>query len=166
MKTLIESLFDNDIKKSEVLLGELYNLSQKSHLNSVTNNIDHVLGMFDLKKLNKTNFKIKTDPNNEFIKYWKKYDRDIEGFVNMILNMPAQLFFEIEKDKIGRMVEVAKEKYFSKYFTNNRLILNLERAYISIISYGSGNNKSYKFIIYDNINYPKASSIKLTFEPK
>ena len=84
----------------------------------------------------------------------------------MILNMPAQLFFGIEKDKIGKMVEVAKEKYFGKYFTNDRLILNLERAYISIMSYGGGNNKSYKFTIYDNINYPKASSIKLTFEPK
>ena len=160
MKTLQESLFDNDIITSGVRFGELYELSAVSHYNGVTNNIREVLGMFDEKALKKARFPIKVNKDNGFIEYWKMTDSRIDLFVEMLLNMPMQYINKIFENP-AMNGKRAIEDYLSKYYSHHGA-----KAKDIFIGQRKLYDGSIELTIYDNIRLSRPSSIKLTFEKK
>ena len=160
MKSLQESLFDHDIEKSDVLLGELYKLSDVSNYNMVTNDIRKVLAMFDERILKKEKFPHKVSLDHGFISYWKKHDSRIDLFINMFLNTPMQEFEKIFKEPWKGNKQLAD--YLSKYFSYGG-----GKAKNIYISGRSMNNRDLlEITIYDNIDLSTPSSIQLTFEKR
>lgn len=151
MKTLVESLFDTDVKGADVKVGEMAVLSEVSHYNMVSNDLSKVLGMFDLKKLSKEKFPIRVPRDHGFIEYWnKEVGNDGVGLiVDLILNMPVQTLLNPHAG-----CKLIKD-YFKPYLTKKA-----EKIYIS----DSGVKNLYTVDIYDDIFLNSPSRIELTFE--
>lgn len=109
---LNEGLFGNDVLDKDVEFGSLYELSDVSHNNMVSNDLSQILRCFDKKKLkqnaSKTQFPT-SERKNGFVNYWGAYDDTLPDFINTILGMPAYLIMTDEK-------------------TNNRSVLRCKEA--------------------------------------
>lgn len=161
MKTLQESLFDKDIvKNSDVKLGELYELSSASHENMISNDYNRMIQIFDIRKLRKENFDLKVDTNNSFVEYWSQYV-EIEMFINMILNMPMDLFLYIKKSAMNKP-ELGKKRVIDEYLGKYLRPAFEKNLYIRVREIGS----KYDFILTDNMLASHPNSIKLTFVKK
>lgn len=162
MRTLQESLFDQDIiKKSDIKLGELYEISPVSHHCMVTNNIREVLGLFDENALNRANFSLHVREDCSFIEYWSDDNPELIPFINMIFNLPMSDINKLSKEPhyvASEHLVKCLEKYFS------RRGKNAKKMYIT--GWKSSDEKFIEITIYNNIMSPTPSSIKLTFKKK
>ena len=158
---MTESLFDKDIvQNSDIRLGELYNLSDISHYNGVTNDVRRVLAMFDEKLWKKETFPLKVSSYNNFINYWKKYDSRMDLFVNMLLNTPMMEINKLFEEPYQGSKQLAN--YLSKYFSYGGG--KAKKIYICGRKFRGGD--FIEITVYDDIMLSTPSSIKLTFEKK
>lgn len=103
MKTLQESLFDQDIKKINVQIGELYKLSDVPHHNFFSNDPRVFMMLFKYKELKKWNRKF-VDLDNNFVEYWGIRDgvRDLGSLIDIILQMPASVLGDVTGKEIKK----------------------------------------------------------------
>jgi hypothetical protein len=157
MKTLRESLFDTDnVIKSDIKIGDLYEISPNRYYNQVHNNIKKFLQMFDAKKLDEADFPLKVREDCSFIEYWSAYNKSFIPFMNLIFNMPMVI-----ADKLGggySATERARD-YFKDYVSSHEAIRNLY-----IIGRKLNGNKFLEITIYDNIRDSSPNGIQITFE--
>lgn len=161
MKTLQESLFDKNINKSDVLIGELYELSDVSHHNSFSNSPSKFIEVFDKKKLLKLKHHF-VDSKNNFIEYWEKR-RGIDGLsalIDCILCAPAQTF----TDPNNVVCEKALKNYL-KPFVDPKKYNDL---FISINRFSTSVDKDHMIDIriYDNLMSSSPNSMEITIIKK
>lgn len=133
---LTEGLFDNDIFDKDIEFGSLYEMSDTTNYNMVTNDLMQLLRCFNKKELaqqaEKT--KNKVNKNNGFIEYWSFAKSALQNLINVILGMPAYLITTDEK-------------------TNNRSISRCKVAEKNVKSYMdkfSGRPRDWDVVILKN----------------
>lgn len=150
MKSLKESLFTKDPNKYIIKFGAMYELSNVSHHNMISNDFSKVIKMFDTKKLRNSNFEYEVSKDNGFVEYWRKSFPDIEPFINMILNIPLA---SIKTDKIYTPLS-------DYYYKDGRYAGDI-RVFVDEFT-----ERSINIVIYDNIRHSRPNSIKLRFNMK
>lgn len=153
MKTLQESLFDQDVKKLNVQIGELYELSNTPHHNFFSNDPSIFMGLFKYKELKKWNCKF-VDLDNNFIEYWEKRNRilGLAALIDIIFQAPAIVL----NDLTGK--ELKKE--LKPYVKSS----DYDDLYVSIRSWKASDR--FEISIYDNINSSSPNSMKITLIKK
>ena len=153
MKTLQESLFDQDVKKIDVQIGELYKLSDAPHHNFFSNDPLIFMDLFKLKELKKWNCKF-VDLDNNFIKYWKEKQGILElaALIDIIFQAPAIVL----KDSIGKELKKELKPYVKPS--------NYDNLYVSVRNWKGGD--LFEISIYDNIKSSSPHSIKITLVKK
>ena len=157
MKTLRESLFDtDDVIKSDIKIGNLYEISPNRFYSQVHNNIKKFLQLFDAKKLNKANFPLKVREDCSFIEYWSAYNPSFIPFINLIFNMPMVI-----ANKLGSGLSAFKQvkDYFEDYASSHEAVKNLY-----IVGRKLNGDKFLEITIYDNIRDSSPNGIQITFE--
>ena len=153
MKTLQESLFDQDIKKINVQIGELYELSKIPHHNCFSNDPRVFMMLFKHKELKKWNRRF-VDLDNNFVKYWGIRDgvRDLESLIDIILQMPASVLGDISGTEI--------KKELKPYVKPS----DYDDLYVSIRNFK--NEEMFEISIYDDIFASTPHSMKITLVKK
>ena len=153
MKTLQESLFDQDPKNVNVQIGELYELSEVPHHNFFSNDPLEFMGLFKYKELKKWNYKF-VDLDNNFIEYWEKRNRilGLAALIDIIFQAPAIVL----NDLTGK--ELKKE--LKPYVKSS----DYDDLYVSIRSWKVSDR--FEISIYDNINSSSPNSMKITLIKK
>ena len=155
MKALRESLFDKDIvKKSNVQIGELYELSDAPHHNYFSNEPRFFMMMFKSSKLRNWNYKF-VDLDNNFIEYWEKENLEgIAALIDIILQMPAIILSNPSNFHIGQNI-----KNELKPYTN--------QTYYDSLYVGVRKIKDYVEIsMYDDLDSSTPSSMKIMLKKK
>lgn len=153
MKTLQESLFAQDVKKIDVQIGELYELSEAPHHNFFSNDPLEFMDLFKYKELKKWNYKF-VDLDNNFIEYWEKRNRvlGLAALIDIIFQTPAIVL----NDSTGK--ELKKE--LKPYVKSS----DYDDLYVSIRGWKGG--VVFEISIYDNINSSSPNSMKITLIKK
>ena len=164
MKTLVESLFDRDLVKRKVLLGDVYELSPVSHHNMVTNDIWRAASAFDGVKLEKAKFPFHVDKNNSFVVYFSQQMFKLPYIIDAILSLPYICF---DKNKNNKTVEVSDEfkKLLKPYLVKNQKKIDDTTIWLKPIHYSNG-NVNYELDIVNGISKFTPDHITLTFVPK
>ena len=160
MKSLQESLFDQDIEKQDVETGELYKLSTDAHHNSFSNNPIKFMEVFDVKKLMKIKHQF-VDTDNNFISYYETGNRAItatrltglSALINCILCAPAETFGYSNNVDCEKVLKQYLKPYVkSKYFTD---------LYIGIRRFNMHGDKQamIEIVIWDNIRDSRSNSM-------
>ena len=154
MKTLSESLFDKDLDKSELTLHEAYEWCTEPHRNSISNDIYHVLDMFNFDKISKEKFPYKVSrTDNSFMVYWNgpgMGDR-VGLLMDLIMNMPAE-YLTLPRNKYEKIKE-----YFSPFLTKEAKKINI---------YVRQWRQFHTLMICDDLSLSMPSHIDLTFKDK
>ena len=160
MKTLTESLFDKDIEKTDLRVGNLYDLSSLGRDNMFSNDPDDFINIFTDKAKNK---KIEfADPKNDFIKYWEDNNlKGITSIIDIILCMPISLF----TDQYDVMCERNVKKYLKPFIKPNKynnLSIFLRRK----SKFNDEINNFIEFQIFDDIASSYPNMLKITLNKK
>ena len=151
MKTLQESLFDQDVKKINVQIGELYELSDISHHNGFSNNPIVFISMFKYI-IKKWNCKF-VDSDNNFIKYWEQYGVDgLAALIDIILQMPASVL----NDLTGKDLKKELKPYVNTLYYKD-LCVSVRRF---------KNGEMFEITIYNDISSSTPHSMKITLVKK
>jgi hypothetical protein len=155
MKTLQESLFDQDVKKINVQIGELYELSEAPHHNFFSNDPLIFMDLFKYKELKKWNCKF-VDLDNNFIEYWEKR-RGILGLaalIDIILQIPAIMLINQSEFQAARNIKKELKPYvkpsdYDSLYVGVRKIKDL-----------------VEISIYDNLDSSTPHSMKIMLKKK
>lgn len=160
MKTLQESLFNQDPKNIDVQIGELYELSETPHHNSFSNSPLKFMDIFNEKKLLKLKHHF-MDLKNNFIEYWEKRGIDgLSALIDCILCVPAHAF----TNPNDVVCEKAIKNYLKPFVDPkkyNDLFVSIRRFSTSVV-------KDYMIAIriYDNIISSSPNSMEITIIKK
>lgn len=95
MKSLVESLFDNNLAKKDLCIGDVYKLSGAPHDNYFSNDPFLFIDLFKEKELKKAkgNYTY-VDLDNGFVEYWDRMKSNLKGFgiapvIDIILKAPV-----------------------------------------------------------------------------
>jgi len=156
MKSLQESLFDKDI---DIMVGELYELSDIPHLNSFSNSPSKFIEVFDKKKLLKLKHHF-VDSKNNFVEYWEKHGIDgLSALIDCILCAPAQTF----TDPNNVVCEKALKNYLKPYVKPsdyNDLFISIKRFF------RYDKDHMINIHIYDNIMSSSPNSMEINIIEK
>jgi len=168
-KVVKEGIFDIDLAEKEVLLSDMYELSNVSYHNSVTNNINEVIGAFDKNKLKNLakKCKVKVDSKNGFIEYWSQVNPLITDLITVLLNTPYSVVVDGEADNIEKLIKGDHEnsdmfKHYRDIIKKNILTF-FTRWYFHVRAEFP---QQICITIVCNALHQKPSSIKLTFEKR
>ena len=151
MKSLQESLFDKDVDKQDVCLGELYELSTEPHHNCFSNSFERFMKIFNNKaKHKKIEF---LDVHNNFIQYYEKRIPGIASVIDTFLCAPADMIFKDE-------VEYIYKDYLKPYVETKKF----DPLYVSITRYNR--DSMIQISIYDNILLSSPNSIQIMLVKK
>ena len=92
MKTLKESLFDSDLAKKDLCIGDVYRLSNTPHDNYFSNRPFLFIDSFKEKELKKIrgNYTY-VDLNNGFVEYWDSKGFGVAPVIDIILRAPINI---------------------------------------------------------------------------
>jgi len=146
MKTLRESLFDQDVKKIDVQIGELYELSDVSHHNFFSNDPSVFMNLFKYKELKKWPCKF-VDLDNNFIEYWERRQKilGLAALIDIILQAPAIVL----NDSTGKELKKELKPYVKPS--------DYDDLYVSIRNWHNG--ERFWISIYDNMNLSTPHSL-------
>lgn len=89
MKSLAESIFDNNLIKKDLCIGDVYKLSDAPHDNHFSNDPFSFVDLFKGKELKKVKGHYKyVDLNNGFIEYWEDKSYNIASIIDIIFRAP------------------------------------------------------------------------------
>ena len=165
LKSILESLFDNDLVTSDVEFGELYRLSDVSHDNMVSNRLDRIVYKpFKIDKLKRlaAKTKNKVDLKNGFVEYFSKDCLILPDFINVILGVPAQDIISDEKPKANHV------SCDDSAFNVEKLLKSLKDSWlydvsVKIIRYGDVEDGYYTIEIWSDVYSSRPNRLKLTF---
>lgn len=164
MKSLQESLFDKDNIKSNVELGELYELAPGNYSNYFSNDGAAFLRIFDKNKLLKIyNSHRYVNTDHTLFKYTYGVDEKISmGLIELLLRCPIHILDQENFSKVQRDLKeylkpyVLKDKY-------NRLSVGVNR-------YKYKENKeilwTYNITLIDGIMETRPNSLNVMFGKK
>lgn len=147
MKSLSESLFDNDLVKKDICIGDVYRLSDASYNNYFSNDPFSFVDLFKGKELKKVSENYKyVDLNNEFVEYWDRMKANLKGFgiapvIDIILRAPANIITKTYPAACG----FAFKKYLEPY------IHSLDYKDFSVFIDFYKKRDTIKLSFYDNI---------------
>ena len=126
MRSLAESLFDQDLAKKDIKIDDLYKFAEIPHYNIIGGNLDAVINMFKRNVLKKfIEPKRREVDNHAYIHYIDsvyKLGWGVNSIINILLNMPASIL--PTDDYIKLMEDNAEErlyKYLEQYIDPKRL---------------------------------------------
>lgn len=161
MKSLVESLFDNDLTKKDLCIGDVYKLSSTPHDNYFSNDPFLFVDLFKEKELKKIkgNYTY-VDPNNGFVEYWDGMKDNLKGFgispvIDIILRAPISI--------ITKPYSTDCESEFKKYL--EPYIHSLDyKDFRVFINFYNKKRDIIKLSFYDNILDSRPSSMTIHLE--
>ena len=158
MKTLKESLFDDNLVGKDLRLGDLYELSKDRYANEMTNDMAMLASRFNRQKL--TAFANKTDQivdvKNKTINYLDLVHPTLINLILLLQEAPMEWIMHKERWKL---IDYFRP-YFAKSFDNKGF-------WVSVDEYKYNDVPHYRIIISDDMKrLSSPNSLRLTYVPK
>ena len=169
LKTILEGLFDTDLIEQNTEFGSLYELSDTSHHNRISNDLTQIMRCFDKKKLSQqaAKTKYKVDKKNRFVEYWGKDEKILPDLIDVILGMPVQLILSARYesgDKYAQRMALKDEKLVNDYF--KKFAFNSKDLHIFVVKYPTKEDTIYDIEFVEGIFDMRPNRLELRFLEK